>query len=71
MHASGSFKPVGAGFDGGEGGEAESGADIEHGAGDRTAMGHEPLTDFIELIRGPAGSVLGGEAAMHASLQFN
>ena len=57
----------GTGFDGGERREAEGGADIENGEGDIAAMGHEQLTDFVELIRGPAGFITGGDAAVHAT----
>src|SRR6187399_1754759 len=54
----------GAGFESRQGGNAEGRADIEHRTVRKTAKGHEELADFIELIRGPACLIAGGNAAM-------
>ena len=42
-------------------------ANVEDGEMNGTAIGHEELTHFIELIRGPASLIAGGDAAMHAT----
>lgn len=55
----------------GQRGEAESGANIEDRQGDGTAMGHEPLTNLIELVGGPSGLIACGDAAVHSPLLSN